>query len=146
MLKLFLCTLMLSLLFTSNFAQTLNDYELLVNSSHSVKHITPKVHFELLPNRHVLLRYNPLSLAAASLMYTYRRFITHQFSAGCLYQPSCSAYSKALIADYGLISGAVLSADRLMRCNSQAKNDIPEFRRVFPIHESTNIYRIRHQH
>ena len=36
---------------------------------------------------------------------------------GCQFYPSCSNYGTAAIKEYGLLAGAVVTADRIVRCN-----------------------------
>lgn len=102
--------------------------------------------FMLVHSRNWLLCYNPVSLGLGSAMYFYQNVISRQFSAGCLYSPSCSEYSKKLILDFGLVKGLFLTADRISRCNRISATDIrpsqvdPLSRKVT---ESTQIYRIR---
>jgi len=87
--------------------------------------------------------YNPFTLALAGLMYTYQSIISPQISASCMYNPSCSAFSKQLISRYGLFQGSILTADRLMRCNKLAAYDLrtsqisKSHRKV---HETADIY------
>lgn len=69
-------------------------------------------------------KYNPVHLVFVGLMYTYQRFLSAQFAAECPYELSCSNFSKAVIARYGLFKGIALSADRLMRCNEFLKYDL----------------------
>jgi len=101
--------------------------------------------FLFVQSKNVILRYNPLSLALGSAMFVYQNVISRQFSAGCLYSPSCSEYSKRLITDFGLVKGVFLSADRISRCNRISATDIrpadidPRLRKVS---ESTSIYKV----
>ena len=91
------------------------------------------------------VRYNPVSLALGSIMWTYQRIISPQFSASCLYSPSCSNYSKNLISDFGIFRGIILTADRLTRCNRLALMDFKVWEvdsRIGKIRESTELYRI----
>ncbi len=71
-----------------------------------------------------LVRYNPVTLTFGGLMYVYQRMISPQMPSECLYHTSCSAFSKSLITEYGLLKGLVATADRLMRCNRVAVLDI----------------------
>lgn len=71
-----------------------------------------------------IAKYNPIRLTFVGLMYTYQRFLSAQFAAECPYEISCSNFSKAVIARYGLLKGIALSADRLMRCNEFLKYDL----------------------
>jgi len=72
-----------------------------------------------------IARYNPFSLLATSAMLFYQNVISQQFFRHCLYERSCSNFSKKAINEFGLIKGVFMSADRLMRCNGIAINDIP---------------------
>lgn len=60
---------------------------------------------------------NPVSLFYGGTLYVYQNFITQHFSADCLYDPSCSEFSKQSVKEYGLLKGGLLSFDRLSRCN-----------------------------
>lgn len=77
----------------------------------------------------VLKKYNPASMAAGGLLFIYQNVFSPQFSASCLYQPSCSDFSKQAIQNYGLAKGILLSADRVMRCNRLAATGIHPLRR-----------------
>lgn len=96
-------------------------------------------------NDRLLVRYNPVNLTFGAMMFVYQRFMSPQLPSTCLYHPSCSAFSKSLIREYGLVVGVVTTADRLFRCNRVAAFDI------HPMHfdtgsgkvvEEPSIYRI----
>ncbi len=72
----------------------------------------------------LIARYNPFTLTFGGMMYVYQRLLSPQLPSECLYHPTCSSYSKQLIREYGLVKGAVATADRLMRCNRVAVFDI----------------------
>jgi putative membrane protein insertion efficiency factor len=78
--------------------------------------------------KNLLKKYNPVNLAFGSLLYLYQNTISQQFSATCLYHPSCSDFSKQSIQKYGLVKGIFLSADRVMRCNRMAATGIHPLR------------------
>lgn len=67
---------------------------------------------------------NPISLTYGGLLFIYQNSISQHFSADCLYQPSCSDFSKQCVHQYGLIKGGLLTLDRLNRCNRIAGADI----------------------
>ncbi len=67
--------------------------------------------------------WNPAYHVLSSGMYVYQKVVSPLLSTRCTYTPTCSAYSKALIREYGLIKGTFLTADRLMRCNRMALTD-----------------------
>jgi uncharacterized protein len=70
-------------------------------------------------------KYNPVSLAATAMMLLYQNVVSPQLSRHCLYQRTCSNFSKESISEFGLIKGVFLSADRLLRCNTTAIEDVP---------------------
>lgn len=67
---------------------------------------------------------NPVSLIFGGTLYVYQNFISQHFSADCLYDPSCSDFSKQAVKEYGLFKGGLLSFDRLSRCNRIAATDL----------------------
>jgi len=60
---------------------------------------------------------NPVSLIYGGTLYVYQNFVSQHFSADCLYDPTCSDFSKQAVKEYGLLKGGLLSFDRLSRCN-----------------------------
>lgn len=67
---------------------------------------------------------NPVSLIYGGSLYVYQNFISQHLSANCLYDPSCSDFSKQAVKEYGLLKGGLLSFDRLSRCNRIAATDL----------------------
>jgi putative component of membrane protein insertase Oxa1/YidC/SpoIIIJ protein YidD len=67
---------------------------------------------------------NPASLVFGGTLYVYQNFISQHLSADCLYDPSCSDFSKQATKEYGLLKGGLLSFDRLSRCNRIAATDL----------------------
>lgn len=67
---------------------------------------------------------NPVSLIYGGTLYMYQNFISQHFSADCLYDPTCSDFSKQAVKEYGLFKGGLLSFDRLNRCNRIAATDL----------------------
>ena len=67
---------------------------------------------------------NPVSLIYGGSLYVYQNFVSQHFSADCLYDPSCSEFSKLAVKEYGLFKGGLLSFDRLNRCNRIAATDL----------------------
>lgn len=74
-----------------------------------------------------IIRYNPVSLAFGAAMFFYQSTLSKQFSATCIYHPTCSNFGIQSIQRFGLIKGLFLTADRIMRCNRIAAVDIPSF-------------------
>jgi putative membrane protein insertion efficiency factor len=75
-----------------------------------------------------VIRYNPVNLVFGGMLFVYQNLLSQQFSATCLYNPSCSEFSKQSIEEYGLLKGLFLSADRLTRCNRIAATGIHPIR------------------
>ncbi len=95
-------------------------------------------------NQGTLARFNPIGISLSGMMYVYQRFVSPQMPSECLYHTSCSAFSKQLIRDHGLLKGVLSTADRLMRCHRLAALD------VHPMHihevsgkveENTSMYK-----
>jgi len=79
-------------------------------------------------NTPAIKKYNPVNVAFGGLLFFYQNALSPQFSANCLYHPSCSEFSKQSITEYGLLKGIFLSADRVMRCNRIAATGIHPIR------------------
>lgn len=70
---------------------------------------------------------NPINLTFSSLLFVYQNVISSQINASCIYNPSCSEFSKKCIKEYGLVKGLFLTADRLQRCTRISAFDITDF-------------------
>ena len=70
------------------------------------------------------LNSNPVSLIYGGSLFVYQNVFSQHLSASCLYDPSCSDFSKQAVKEYGLIKGTLLSFDRLSRCNRIAATDL----------------------
>lgn len=60
---------------------------------------------------------SPVYHLLSASMFVYQKCLSAVVSRSCAFEPSCSAYSKALINEYGLFKGIICTTDRLMRCN-----------------------------
>lgn len=122
--------------------------ELLASSINRVESQEGHHHPELLETRSEswLARYNPVSLSLTGLMFVYQRYISPQTPSSCLYETSCSQFSKNLIREYGLVRGVIYTADRLTRCNRVAAIDVHPLvigEQSGKIRESVEIYRLK---
>ena len=93
-----------------------------------------------------LVRYNPFTLTSGGLLWAYQALISPQLSAGCIYSPSCSSYSKNLIQEYGILRGIIFTADRVSRCNRLALHDYPPWEidfQISKVREEIDYYRIK---
>ena len=93
-----------------------------------------------------LRTWNPFYHMLSAPMYVYQSVVSPLLATRCSFSPTCSAYSKMLIREYGLLKGSALTADRLMRCNRIAMSDlnnkyiIAEGHGV--LHETVDRYRL----
>ncbi len=63
----------------------------------------------------------PDSPAAAPMLGAirlYRRFISPTQGARCGFYPSCSTFGMHAVQRYGPVTGGMMTADRLIRCNA----------------------------
>lgn len=70
---------------------------------------------------------NPFTFPFRATLFLYQRIISPQWQSGCPHAPSCSNFSLQAIAQFGLIKGVALSADRLMRCSGAGIRDYPSY-------------------
>lgn len=73
-------------------------------------------------------KYNPIYWFFNGSLTVYQKVISPQFSANCLFELSCSRFSRAAIQEYGIVKGLALTADRLSRCNRISATTINPFR------------------
>ena len=94
------------------------------NNSRSTSNLNDKkpIRFH---HRSFISRYNPFSLVAKWTMLFYQNVASPELFRSCLFERSCSNFSKKAIEEFGLIKGVFLSADRLLRCNTFAVRDFP---------------------
>ena len=147
--KLYIVLILLSACFQLKAQNYEQDVLLLTSKYDFVYNIQDdKPYFHLPQNKSNFVKYNPVTLFFASSMYVYQSLISPQFAASCLYNPSCSQFSNALIRRYGLFKGVFLSADRLTRCNQISATDIHPLKfdkYDHKVHESTDIYSLKHE-
>lgn len=121
----------------------ISDLTLIKNNQTINTSAYPKRAFMLDKTSKPIVKYNPIAYVAGGTMYFYQNAVSPQFSAGCLYHPSCSDFSKQLINKYGLFKGVSCTTDRLTRCNRVSALSIRTFELDGSIHkvsESTNYY------
>jgi uncharacterized protein len=108
-------------LFSDNILAQVTDLELLAESGSApivkfgqAKKSKPKP----------FLRYNPAYWLLNGALTGYQKVISPQISADCLYELSCSRFSRTAIQEFGIAKGIALTADRLSRCNRVAATSI----------------------
>lgn len=73
-------------------------------------------------------KYNPLNYLAGSLLYIYQNIISEQISANCIYEISCSEFTKKNIEKYGLIKGTLIGLHQLSCCQSNIDKEVCQHR------------------
>ena len=68
---------------------------------------------------------NPFYWVFSGLLTGYQQVISPQLSATCVYEVSCSRFSRIAIKKYGIIKGIALTADRLSRCTKSTHQSTP---------------------
>ncbi len=64
--------------------------------------------------------FNPGKLMYNISMGFYQKHISAQMGTNCIYETTCSRFSRKLVAEFGIIKGFFLSLDRVGRCNKLA--------------------------
>ena len=60
------------------------------------------------------------------LIRVYQRFISPIKGRTCMFEPTCSEYTKQAIEEYGPLKGSWLGAKRIARCHPWQKNFGPD--------------------
>lgn len=69
--------------------------------------------------------FNPLSYVGAGLMFTYQNMISEQMQTNCMYEISCSEYTKLSIQESGLVAGVLKGFYQLSECHPAALYEHP---------------------
>lgn len=72
---------------------------------------------------------DPIRFSAYGWIRIFQKFISPVDGASCSYYPSCSTYGLHAIEEYGLLLGAPMAAERIMRDHH------PENPARYPLHE-----------
>lgn len=114
------CLILLLLISSTGFSQTVNlanDLMLVDSVSKGSVHHSEKRPYIYKNQPKTFKNSNPLSLLYGGSLYVYQNVVSQHLSASCLYDPSCSDFSKQSVKKYGIFKGILLSLDRLNRCN-----------------------------
>ncbi len=79
-------------------------------------------------NKSLLAKINPLNYVAAGLLYFYQAILSEQIQANCVYEISCSGYTKLCINKYGFIIGSAKGIHQLTNCFPSAVDECPEYK------------------
>lgn len=97
-------------------AQSSNDLKLL--SNHSQSSNLPDHSYEKSNKKTKLIQaVNPMYWVYKGGVSFYQAHISSQLSTSCIYETSCSRFSKKLFDEFGVFKAIFLSADRIGRCN-----------------------------
>jgi uncharacterized protein len=70
-------------------------------------------------------RYNPVMYAGAAFLFIYQRIFSEQIQAECMYQVSCSEYTKYCIQQKGLVRGMLAGFNQVTECFNGAVYEHP---------------------
>ncbi|MBP6460171.1 MAG: membrane protein insertion efficiency factor YidD [Crocinitomicaceae bacterium] len=110
------------------YTQTINDQ--ITSQLFNEYHYTPpqpraKINFR---NTTKLAKINFFKYLSSGLLYFYQNGISEQIQAECLYEISCSQFTKKMIEKEGLILGTFLGFHQLNNCQGNAILDYPTFK------------------
>ncbi|MEL7001864.1 MAG: membrane protein insertion efficiency factor YidD [Bacteroidota bacterium] len=71
---------------------------------------------------------NPVYWVYQGGLAVYQKHISPQLSTHCIYETSCSRFSRKLINQYGIVKGIFLTCDRLSRCNRITRSETSRLR------------------
>jgi len=91
-------------------------------------HQTPKRRFLSLKGKSVLSKINPLTYVSAGLLFFYQRVVSEQIQSDCMYETSCSNYTKFSIEKLG-IAGFLLGINQWNNCFPTVIYDEPKYKR-----------------
>lgn len=74
-------------------------------------------------NKNVIYKINPVTYLFAGALFFYQRVISGQLQANCIYEISCSEYTKKCIEYYGFVKGTLLGIHQLNNCIPNACQD-----------------------
>lgn len=77
-------------------------------------------------NKKLLAKINPINYLSAGMLFFYQRILSEQIQAACMYEISCSNYTKAAIEKHGLIKGSLIGLNQLNGCFPAIIYDFPD--------------------
>jgi len=101
-----------------------------------LKNTFEPLHYEKTPfrsvmkvkNKNFVQKINPIPYLSTGLMFTYQRYLSPQLQATCMYQTSCSEYTKISVEQLGLFQGVMLGFYQFQSCFSRVNYDYPEYK------------------
>ncbi len=80
---------------------------------------------KLMKFRRKAMYFNPLSYVGAGLMFAYQNSISEQMQTNCMYEISCSEYTKRSIQESGIVAGVLKGFYQLSECHPAALYEHP---------------------
>ena len=78
-------------------------------------------------NKGTLAKLNPINYLSAGLLFFYQRIVSEQIQANCMYETSCSNYTKSCIERHGF-RGFLLGIDQMSNCFENVIYDYPKYK------------------
>ncbi len=75
-----------------------------------------------------LSKWNPLGYLSAGMMFLYQRVLSEQIQANCMYQITCSEYTKKQIEKHGLLLGVLEGCNQLTNCFMGVQYQYPKYK------------------
>jgi putative component of membrane protein insertase Oxa1/YidC/SpoIIIJ protein YidD len=94
-----------------------------------------------LRNKKLIQQLNPFLYVGAGLLFIYQNIISEQIQASCMYQVSCSEYTKKSIEKNGFLKGTLLGFHQLSNCFQGVIYEHPPFM----INEDGKINNLYHE-
>lgn len=60
---------------------------------------------------------SPVRFVIRGTIHLYRTYVSPIDGPRCGFTPSCSAFARQAVVEYGTLRGVIMTADRLTRCN-----------------------------
>ncbi len=77
-------------------------------------------------SKRLIAKFNPLNYIAAGALFVYQRVFSEQIQASCIYEISCSNYTKLSVQEYG-IKGFLSGINQLNCCFTDVIYDYPDY-------------------
>ncbi len=101
-----------------------NLNQLVTANFYSEYKVLPKRKVLSLKNKGFISKINPVTYLSAGLLFVYQRTLSEQIQAECMYQTSCSSYTKLQMEQNGF-RGFLLGFHQLNNCVASAIDDYP---------------------
>ncbi len=107
-----LCLIIFVLTVTTSFAQSWEADKALLSST--------KNNVSVNTQQKTKSGFNPGRLMYNISMGFYQKHLSAQIGSNCIYETTCSRFSRKLVSEFGIVKGFFLSLDRVGRCNKLA--------------------------